>query len=616
MQMGKHTFSVQLLHHLLMLQLKTKRKKELWWTFSGKPIRYAIEDFALVTGLNCEPGNQTALVAGNRKEKRKRVSENENEGEIWRSLFSEAENPTPKLIGRKLEDREYRDPLKVFRLALILLIEGILCPTSDATPVRREIVEMVGDVEKFMQHPWGRESFQFTVKRVKKKLVPYHYVAESSVAVQGFAHAMVLVTVCSCPAILGHQLSPEDTLQSVLGKKFVIDVDAAKTLDKGGQAKVKALLVEDQWEDSLRFKDKPDLSVDYMLASIAEDYPFEPHTWTGGVTVEEALQSPPPPKGAMDAESSASDAESSGNADRIDETMIDESLDDVSDPVRGVENLNDPVRGVEDLNDPVRGLEDSTDPVRGLDADEPVRRRQKTNKNFEETFEKELKELKDQIRDQNDEMRDIRDEIRDQMRDQMRDQNEEMRDKIRDEIRDQMRDQNEEMRNKIRDEIRDQMRELREEIIKDLKGRYGDNETENWSIQPDMETGAASNLDPLQDAAVPLPPTETLNESLEKEVKELKDRIKEQNDKIRDQEEEIRELKKQTKKRKFDGGSGDREAPATSLVDPWGKSTVDGLIEKIKPQLEKYHVRQMENHDISHDSTIEGREIIHRVNFA
>ncbi|CAN6842567.1 unnamed protein product, partial [Brassica oleracea] len=36
LRMGGHTFSL-----------------ELWWTFAGKPIRYAIEDFALVTGLNC-----------------------------------------------------------------------------------------------------------------------------------------------------------------------------------------------------------------------------------------------------------------------------------------------------------------------------------------------------------------------------------------------------------------------------------------------------------------------------------------------------------------------------------------------------------------------------------
>ncbi|CAN7120307.1 unnamed protein product, partial [Brassica rapa subsp. narinosa] len=37
LKMGSHTFS----------------DFKLWWLFVGKPIRYAIQDFALVTGLNC-----------------------------------------------------------------------------------------------------------------------------------------------------------------------------------------------------------------------------------------------------------------------------------------------------------------------------------------------------------------------------------------------------------------------------------------------------------------------------------------------------------------------------------------------------------------------------------
>jgi len=42
-------------------------------------------------------------------------------------------------------------------------------------------------------------------------------------------------------------------------------------------------------------------------------------------------------------------------------------------------------------------------------------------------------------------------------------------------------------------------------------------------------------------------------------------------------------------------------------VNPWETSTVNGLIHKIKPQLVKYDVRLMENHDILHDLTYIGR---------
>ncbi|KAF8087502.1 hypothetical protein N665_0583s0011 [Sinapis alba] len=53
LQMGDHTFSVMFLHYLLSRQLVIEKDFELWWLFVGKPIRYAIQDFAHVTGLNC-----------------------------------------------------------------------------------------------------------------------------------------------------------------------------------------------------------------------------------------------------------------------------------------------------------------------------------------------------------------------------------------------------------------------------------------------------------------------------------------------------------------------------------------------------------------------------------
>lgn len=38
MKMGEHTFSVMFIHYLLSRQLSTKKKYELWWLFSGKPV--------------------------------------------------------------------------------------------------------------------------------------------------------------------------------------------------------------------------------------------------------------------------------------------------------------------------------------------------------------------------------------------------------------------------------------------------------------------------------------------------------------------------------------------------------------------------------------------------
>ena len=49
LKMGSHTFSVMFLHYLLSRQLINETDFELWWLFVEKPIRYAIQDFALIT---------------------------------------------------------------------------------------------------------------------------------------------------------------------------------------------------------------------------------------------------------------------------------------------------------------------------------------------------------------------------------------------------------------------------------------------------------------------------------------------------------------------------------------------------------------------------------------
>ena len=53
LKIGKHQFSVMFLHYILSRQLVTDKKYEMWWVFAGKPIWFCIDDFALVTGLNC-----------------------------------------------------------------------------------------------------------------------------------------------------------------------------------------------------------------------------------------------------------------------------------------------------------------------------------------------------------------------------------------------------------------------------------------------------------------------------------------------------------------------------------------------------------------------------------
>ncbi|RID65419.1 hypothetical protein BRARA_D00613 [Brassica rapa] len=87
LKMGSHTFFVMVVHYLLSRQFVTEKDFQLWWFFVGKPIRYAIQDFVLVTGLNCgeidestRQDNRKGLGQGNRTRKVKASTSSQS---IW-----------------------------------------------------------------------------------------------------------------------------------------------------------------------------------------------------------------------------------------------------------------------------------------------------------------------------------------------------------------------------------------------------------------------------------------------------------------------------------------------------------------------------------------------------
>ncbi|CAN7069863.1 unnamed protein product [Brassica oleracea var. botrytis] len=299
LQMGSHTFSVMFLHYCLSRQLLTAKEYELWWIFVGKPIRYAIQDFALVTRLNCGDGvGLTGEAAEKGIGRGKASGKGKSSMSIWDDLFRGEEKPTPGWIMERLvKGKKYKDRLTRLRLSLLVLVEGILCPTCGTTKIRPEIVSMLGDLDAFMKYPWGRESFILTVRSTKARSA-VNYVKDT-MAIQGFTHAMVLVTVTACPSIIiktggadplaDSTLSSEEIISRVVDRKVVVNIVSAKTVDQLGQAYVRSLIsTDEEGEDLYRgLGDKEDTSVDTMVALIDDDYPFEHNTWSGGVKADE-----------------------------------------------------------------------------------------------------------------------------------------------------------------------------------------------------------------------------------------------------------------------------------------------------------------------------------------
>lgn len=104
---------------------------------------------------------------------------------IWQALFGSEDTITPEWIICRLSQKDkYKDEETRLRLCLLLLVEGILCPTSGSTQISPEVVEMLSDMRMFMEYPWGRESFLLTV--ASRKIRAAGQLAQDTLAIQGF----------------------------------------------------------------------------------------------------------------------------------------------------------------------------------------------------------------------------------------------------------------------------------------------------------------------------------------------------------------------------------------------------------------------------------------------
>ncbi|KAJ4869635.1 Uncharacterized protein Rs2_48798 [Raphanus sativus] len=179
---------------------------------------------------------------------------------------------------------------------------------------------MVGDIGMFLEYPWGRESFLLTVS--SGKIRSAGQLAQDTLAIQGFAHAMVLVTVCSCPQIIADprlgedlvsdDLPIEDIVDGVCARSVKINILTVQTLELTGQAPVRSILCEGSDIPPLT-AEKDDLRVNHMVSLIRDRFPFEINTWRGGVKASDAKQSKG--VGGLGASSSETVGQPAGNAE-------------------------------------------------------------------------------------------------------------------------------------------------------------------------------------------------------------------------------------------------------------------------------------------------------------
>ena len=144
-------FYSQLVHQMLLHEVETKKKNEMWFKVGQHLLRFSLAEFCCVTGLVYEDnGSDKSTSPQVDMEEFLGVSECSLDGLI--AIFKKE----PKVSPKKLS------------LAYLLLIEGVLLPQRKNYYVRQQYVDLVSDLVRLSVYPFGRLVYLETLSFLKK----------------------------------------------------------------------------------------------------------------------------------------------------------------------------------------------------------------------------------------------------------------------------------------------------------------------------------------------------------------------------------------------------------------------------------------------------------------
>ncbi|KDO44608.1 hypothetical protein CISIN_1g037182mg, partial [Citrus sinensis] len=182
-------FSAQLLHSILLREVKSDGNA-IWFRIRRKNIRFLLEEFALVTGLDCSPSYEP------------NTENNDDDYRIVDEFLDEHCAITTKELRRKFLQAESDDDMKMVKMAMLYFVESVLLGNENKNHINETNALLVDNFTEFNEFPWGLISFKMTidsliksdvervVKPKKKSTVDSKYKG-AMYNVHGFPHAFL-----------------------------------------------------------------------------------------------------------------------------------------------------------------------------------------------------------------------------------------------------------------------------------------------------------------------------------------------------------------------------------------------------------------------------------------
>ncbi|XP_023635723.1 uncharacterized protein LOC111829910 [Capsella rubella] len=268
----------------------------MWFVYGGHPIRFSMRGFAILTGLNCNPYPPEQEIEKMQTPRRKDET-------YWTKLFGPHSSMSIRDIvdwlkrDKRLPKPKRMDGQKRLRLALLVIVEGILVCDSSNVRASRKVVQMLEDINSFDSFPWGRLSFERTMVTVSVGSVNKsadelaQKLMQSHTATHGFTLAIQLLILQAVPLLQNYLLGPDDSetfafrsvSQLTMCKTFHNSTILETELDE--KLQVESILKMDHtlelgtitWGDEVE-----DERVDFLCEVIKDGHIFKAESWHGG----------------------------------------------------------------------------------------------------------------------------------------------------------------------------------------------------------------------------------------------------------------------------------------------------------------------------------------------
>uniref|UniRef100_A0A0D3CZZ6 DUF1985 domain-containing protein n=1 Tax=Brassica oleracea var. oleracea TaxID=109376 RepID=A0A0D3CZZ6_BRAOL len=300
--------------------LRCNQEHTLWFVFGKDPLRFSLEEFGTITGLNCG-SFPDGYEAPDHNLKDANKQKGAHKDPLWQKIVGKYDNITIADLADELEHDHQMDEWRRIRLALIIILDGVLISSQQIPRPTLRYVQMLDDVDAFLEFPWGHESFLHTVRCMKPPKFEKGKTVDSPVdmlvlklkqetfRLTGFPLALQLLAFRAIPIAIPMLLSKipaplndqtiMDLTESNLPNHPSIELDAVLQVEVNPSLRVTPLIPvirgpHHGW--GVWPNDKTDDKVTYMEQLRANNHCFTKAMWPGGDCTEPVFTFTPIPE--------------------------------------------------------------------------------------------------------------------------------------------------------------------------------------------------------------------------------------------------------------------------------------------------------------------------------